>query len=163
MKKSILGSYLFSFLLLTSCNAPSSQTATTKPVLEVPSKEVIASQDAPKAIGPYSQAIKVGNTLWLAGQIALEPTTGGMVTGSIQIETTQVMANIQAVLTAAGMSIKDVVQVQVFLSDLNDYQAFNELYAEYFPENPPARAVVQAARLPRDAKVEIMMTAYKAE
>lgn len=162
MKKSLLSTFLFSLLLLTSCNAPSSETAVTKPVF-VPTKEVIASQDAPKAIGPYSQAIKVGNTLWLAGQIALEPTTGGMVTGSIQIETTQVMANIQAVLTAAGMSLKDVVQVQVFLSDLNDYQAFNELYAEYFPENPPARAVVQAARLPRDAKVEIMMTAYKAE
>lgn len=162
MKKSLLSTFLFSLLLLTSCNAPSSETAVTNPVI-VPTKEVIASQDAPKAIGPYSQAIKVGNTLWLAGQIALEPTTGGLVTGSIQIETTQVMANIQAVLTAAGMSLKDVVQVQVFLSDLNDYQAFNELYAEYFPENPPARAVVQAARLPRDAKVEIMMTAYKAE
>ncbi len=162
MKKLVLSSLLFSIVLVSACNET---TPTPEPVQQqsVEVKEVIDSPDAPKAIGPYSQAIKIGNTVWLAGQIALEPTTGGMVTGSIQIETTQVMSNIQAVLTAAGMSLKDVVQVQVFLSDLNDYQAFNDLYAEYFPENPPARAVVQAARLPRDAKVEIMMIAHKAD
>jgi 2-iminobutanoate/2-iminopropanoate deaminase len=163
MKKHILSTFLlFSLIIVSACNET---TPSPEPVQQqsVEVKEVIDSPDAPKAIGPYSQAIKIGNTVWLAGQIALEPTTGGMVTGSIQIETTQVMSNIQAVLTAAGMSLKDVVQVQVFLSDLNDYQAFNELYAEYFPENPPARAVVQAARLPRDAKVEIMMIAYKAD
>jgi 2-iminobutanoate/2-iminopropanoate deaminase len=163
MKKQFLSALLFSLFVVSACN----QTAPSRESSPAPSapvtKEVISSLDAPKAIGPYSQAIKVGNTLWLAGQIALEPTTGGMVTGSIQIETTQVMSNIQAVLSAAGMGLEDVVQVQVFLSDLNDYQAFNELYATYFTENPPARAVVQAARLPRDAKVEIMMTAHKAE
>jgi 2-iminobutanoate/2-iminopropanoate deaminase len=162
MKKTSLSLILLSFLVINACTEPAPQVQAQSQEPKVV-KEVISSPDAPKAIGPYSQAIKVGNTLWLAGQIALEPTTGGMVTGSIQIETTQVMSNIQAVLAAAGMGLKDVVQVQVFLSDLNDYQAFNELYAEYFPENAPARAVVQAARLPRDAKVEIMMTAHKAD
>jgi 2-iminobutanoate/2-iminopropanoate deaminase len=126
-----------------------------------PEKEVIASDDAPAAIGPYSQAIKVGDTVWLAGQISLDPVTGGLISGSIEIETRQVMSNIIAVLAASGLELKDVVQTQVFLTDLNEYQKFNEVYAEYFPTSPPARAVVEVSRLPRDAKVEIMMTAHR--
>jgi 2-iminobutanoate/2-iminopropanoate deaminase len=153
--------FVFSaIILLASCTPQvSGPTITQEPL--VPSKEVIASQDAPAAIGPYSQAIRVGDTVWLAGQISLDPVTGGLITGNIEIETRQVMANIENVLIAAGLELKDVVQSQVYLADLNDYQKFNEVYAEYFPSNPPARAVVQVSRLPRDAKVEIMMTAHR--
>jgi 2-iminobutanoate/2-iminopropanoate deaminase len=145
-------------ILLVSCTAP--VTEETQETV-APTKEVIVTELAPAAIGPYSQAIKVDDTVWLAGQIALDPETGEMVTGSIEIETRQVMANIEAVLKASGLGFNNIVQAQVYLTDLNDYQAFNTLYAEYFSITPPARAVVQAARLPRDAKVEIMVTAVR--
>jgi len=151
---------LSSLLLLVSCAPQASQNQVPQES-QPPTKDVIASEDAPAAIGPYSQAIRVGDTVWLAGQISLDPVTGGLITGDIEIETRQVMANIDAVLKAAGLELKDVVQTQVYLADLNDYQKFNEVYAEYFPSNPPARAVVQVSRLPRDAKVEIMMTAHR--
>ena len=124
-------------------------------------REVIAIKDAPAAIGPYSQAIRVGNTLYLAGQIAIDPATGNFVTGGIEEQTHQVLKNIQAVLQAAGFSISDVVQSQVFLSDLNNYAAMNAVYATYFQKSPPARAAIQAARLPKEALIEIMVTAVK--
>lgn len=124
-------------------------------------REVIATTDAPAAIGPYSQAIRVGNTLYLAGQIAIEPATGNLVTGGIEEQTHQVLTNIQAVLKAAGFTINDVVQSQVFLSDLNNYAAMNAVYAIYFQKSPPARATVQVKRLPKDALIEIMVTAVK--
>jgi len=124
-------------------------------------REVIATKDAPAAIGPYSQAIRVGNTLYLAGQIAVEPATGNFVTGGIEEQTHQVLTNIQAVLKAAGFTINDVVQSQVFLSDLNDYAAMNAVYAVYFQKSPPARAAVQVTRLPKDALIEIMVTAVR--
>ncbi|TKJ33950.1 MAG: hypothetical protein CEE38_19085 [Planctomycetes bacterium B3_Pla] len=124
-------------------------------------REVIATKDAPAAIGPYSQAIRVGNTLYLAGQIAIDPATGNFVTGGIEEQTHQVLKNIQAVLRAAGFSISDVVQSHVFLSDLNNYAAMNAVYATYFQESPPARAAIQAAHLPKDALIEIMVTAVK--
>jgi 2-iminobutanoate/2-iminopropanoate deaminase len=123
-------------------------------------KRVISTDKAPKAIGPYSQAIQVNNTLYLAGQIALDPLTGKMVEDKIDIQTHRVMTNLEAVLSEAGFSFDDVVQTQVFLSDLNHYKPMNEIYAEYFSNKPPARAVVQAV-LPRDALVEIMMVAQK--
>jgi len=123
-------------------------------------KRVISTDKAPKAIGPYSQAIQVNNTLYLAGQIALDPLTGKMVEDIIDIQTHRVMTNLEAVLSEAGFSFDDVVQTQVFLSDLNHYKPMNEIYAEYFSNKPPARAVVQAV-LPRDALVEIMMVAQK--
>ena len=123
-------------------------------------KRVISTDKAPKAIGPYSQAIQVNNTLYLAGQIALDPFTGKMVEDKIDIQTHRVMTNLEAVLSEAGFSFDDVVQTQVFLSDLNHYKPMNEIYAEYFSNKPPARAVVQAV-LPRDALVEIMMVAQK--
>ena len=123
-------------------------------------KRVISTDKAPKAIGPYSQAIQVNNTLYLAGQIALDPLTGKMVEDKIDIQTHRVMSNLEAVLSEAGFSFDDVVQTQVFLSDLNHYKPMNEIYAEYFSNKPPARAVVQAV-LPRDALVEIMMVAQK--
>jgi len=151
---------LSSLLLLVSC-APQAPQNPVPQESQPPTKDVIASEDAPAAIGPYSQAIRVGDTVWLAGQISLDPVTGGLISGNIEIETRQVMANIDAVLKAAGLELRDVVQTQVYLTDLNEYQKFNEVYAEYFPNNPPARAVVQVSRLPRDAKVEIMMTAHR--
>jgi 2-iminobutanoate/2-iminopropanoate deaminase len=127
-----------------------------------PARQVIATDRAPAAIGPYSQAIQAGNTLYLAGQIALDPATNEMVPGGIEAETRRVMENLGAVLDAAGFGFEEVVQSQVFLADLDDFGAMNAIYGEYFGEAPPVRATVQAARLPRDARVEIMMTAVRA-
>jgi 2-iminobutanoate/2-iminopropanoate deaminase len=124
-------------------------------------KKVIATDQAPKAIGPYSQAILVDGTLYLAGQIALDPSSGKLVEGGIEVQTRRVMKNLNAVLDAAGYRFDDVVQTQVFLSNLNHYKAMNSVYATYFDERPPARAVVEAARIPRDALVEIMMVAQR--
>jgi 2-iminobutanoate/2-iminopropanoate deaminase len=124
-------------------------------------KKVIATDQAPKAIGPYSQAILVDGTLYLAGQIALDPSSGKLVEGGIEVQTRRVMQNLNAVLDAAGYQFDNVVQTQVFLSNLNHYKAMNSVYATYFEERPPARAVVEVARIPRDALVEIMMVAQR--
>ena len=123
-------------------------------------KRVIATDEAPKAIGPYSQAIEINNSLYLAGQIGLDPSTGQLVDGGIEEQTDRVMKNLEAVLNAAGYGFENVVQTQVFVSDLNNYKAMNDVYAKYFSEAPPARAAVQAV-LPRGALVEIMMVAEK--
>lgn len=122
-------------------------------------RHVIATPDAPEAIGPYSQGVQVGSTLYLAGQIALDPATGEMVAGGIEAETRQVMENLGAVLRAAGLGFEHVVQSQVFLVDLDEFAAMNGVYGEYFGEAPPARATVQVAGLPRNARVEILLTA----
>ncbi len=124
-------------------------------------KVVIRTDKAPKAIGPYSQAIKVGNQLYLAGQIAIDPESSQFVEGGIEEQTHQVLKNIQAVLSEAGYNFKDVVQTQIFLLDMNDYATINKIYASYFKEDFPARAVVQVERLPKDALIEIMMVAVK--
>ena len=124
-------------------------------------KKVIVTTKAPAAIGPYSQAVYIDDVLYLAGQIALDPATGQLVAGGIEAQTQRVMQNLGAVLEASGFSFDDVVQVQVYLSDLNNYAAMNVVYAEYFEDDPPARAVVEAARIPRDALVEIMMVAQQ--
>ena len=124
-------------------------------------REVISTPDAPAAIGPYSQGIRVGNTLYLAGQIALDPATGKLVEGDIEAQTHRVLKNLGAVLKAASFNYSDVVQVQAYLADLHDYKAMNDVYATYFSESKPARAVVEAARIPRDALIEIMMVAVK--
>ncbi len=124
-------------------------------------KEIISTNEAPKAIGPYSQAVRVGNTLYLSGQIAIDPIKGKMIHGDIEQQTHQVLKNIKAVLNASGFILGDVVQSQVFLSDLNNYGKMNKVYASYFIKDPPARAAIQAARLPLDALVEIMVTAAK--
>jgi 2-iminobutanoate/2-iminopropanoate deaminase len=126
-----------------------------------PTRQVIETDRAPAAIGPYSQAILVGSTLYLAGQIALDPATNEMVPGGIEAETRRVMENLAAVLEGAEFGFDDVVQSQVFLADLDDFGAMNAVYGEYFGDAPPVRATVQAARLPRDARVEIMMTAVR--
>ena len=123
-------------------------------------KEAIETNKAPEAIGPYSQAIEIDNTLYLAGQIGLDPTSGKLVDGGIEKQTDRVMKNLQAVLDAAGYTFDNVVQTQVFVADLNDYKAMNDVYAKYFSDAPPARAAVQAV-LPRGALVEIMMVAKR--
>ena len=122
-------------------------------------KEAISSAGAPKAIGPYSQAVKAGQLLFLSGQVALDPATGQMVEGGIAEQTRRVFENLAAVLAAAGRSFADVVRTTVFLADMNDFVAMNEIYGQYFKEPYPARATVQVARLPKDARVEIDLIA----
>lgn len=124
-------------------------------------RQVISTDAAPDAIGPYSQAIQAGNTIYCSGQIGIDPETGNLVTGGTAAETRQAMDNLQAVLEEANASMSDVVQTKVFVSDLDDYGAMNEVYASYFEEAPPARAAVQADSLPAGAQVEIMVTAVK--
>ena len=118
-------------------------------------KQIIATDRAPRAIGPYSQAVRTGNMLFASGQIPIDPATGEFVAGGIAEQTEQVMRNLSQVFAAAGASLNQVVKTTVFLADMNDFTAMNEVYGRYFDENPPARATVQAGRLPRDAKVEI--------
>ena len=127
----------------------------------VPTKDAIATKEAPAAIGPYSQAIKTGNLLFLSGQIAIDPTTNQMSTGSVEEQTKQALDNLDAVLKAGGMTMENVVNTTVFLKDVNDFGKMNAVYATYFKERPPARATVQVARLPRDALVEISAIASK--
>ena len=118
-------------------------------------KEIIATENAPGAIGPYSQAVKAGNMVFCSGQIPIDVATGEFVSDDVAEQTRQVLKNLSAVLEAAGTSLNNVVKTTVFLADMNDFAAMNEIYAEYFSENKPARATVQAARLPKDARVEI--------
>jgi len=126
-------------------------------------KEVIKSPKAPAAIGPYSQAIKVGNTLYCSGQIAIDPATGELVNESIENETKQVLENLGAVLKEAGMDYSDVVRTTVFMSDMENYGRINSVYAQYFTEDPPARAAVQVANLPKYVNVEISCIAVKTD
>ena len=115
----------------------------------------VSTDKAPGAIGPYSQAVKAGGMVFCSGQIPIDPVTGEFVSGGVAEQTEQVLKNLSAVLEAAGASLKTVVKTTVFLADMGDFAAMNEVYGRYFNENKPARATVQAARLPRDAKVEI--------
>jgi 2-iminobutanoate/2-iminopropanoate deaminase len=117
--------------------------------------EVIATDKAPGAIGPYSQAIKVGTLVFTAGQIPLDPATGKLVEGDIAVQTERVMQNLTAVLEAAGTSMSRVVKTTCFLANLDDFAQFNEVYGRYFGENRPARSTIQAARLPAGANVEV--------
>ena len=118
-------------------------------------KEIIATESAPRAIGPYSQAVRAGNLIFASGQIPIDPATGEFVSDEITEQTEQVLRNISAVFEAAGASLNEVVKTTVFLADMDDFTAMNDVYARFFGEHRPARATVQAARLPRDAKVEI--------
>ncbi|MGZ5436145.1 MAG: RidA family protein [Pyrinomonadaceae bacterium] len=118
-------------------------------------KEILATERAPRAIGPYSQAVRSGNFLFASGQIPIDPATGEFVAGGITEQTEQVMRNVSAILEAAGAGLQQVVKTTVFLADMDDFTAMNEVYGRFFGEDPPARATVQAARLPRDARVEI--------
>jgi len=118
-------------------------------------KQTIASSGAPKAIGPYSPAVRAGQLLFVSGQVPLDPATGQMVDGGIAEQTRRVLDNVGALLTAGGRSFADVVRTTIFLADMNDFAAVNEIYGQYFSEPYPARATVQVARLPKDARVEI--------
>ncbi len=118
-------------------------------------RQTITTEKAPGAIGPYSQCVKANGFLFLSGQVALDPASGKLVAVDTRTQTERVMENLRAVLEAAGSSMEKVVKTTVYLADLHDFTAMNEVYGRYFPKDPPARSTVQAARLPRDAKVEI--------
>jgi len=122
-------------------------------------KEVISTEKAPKAIGPYSQAIKAGGFIFTAGQVALDPSTGQLIEGDVARQTVRVLESLKGIMEAAGSSLDHAVKTTVYLKDMGDFAAMNEVYARYFGANPPARSTVEAARLPRDVRVEIDLIA----
>jgi len=147
MKKILLLSILL--ISLTGCSQ------------HVSEREVISSPDAPAAIGPYSQAIKANNMIFLAGQLGMDPITGKFAGDDFESQTRQALENQKAVLTHAGFVLEDVVQCQVFVTDLENYPAFNAIYQEYFTQDFPARAVLEVSQIPADGLIEIMMIAVK--
>jgi 2-iminobutanoate/2-iminopropanoate deaminase len=122
---------------------------------------IISTDRAPAAIGPYSQAVQAGNTLYLSGQLGIEPETGEFAQGGFEAQARQALENQKAVLEAAGFSLAQVVQCQVFVKDMNQYPVFNEIYSQYFKQDFPARAVLEVARIPKDGLIEIMMIAVQ--
>jgi 2-iminobutanoate/2-iminopropanoate deaminase len=118
-------------------------------------KEIIATKNAPAAVGPYSQGVRVGNLLFTAGQVAIDPATGKVVDGDIAVQTHQVMLNLQAILEAAGSSLDQVIKTTVFLYDMDHFGAMNQVYGQFFKGAPPARSTVQVSRLPLSVLVEI--------
>jgi len=143
-------------LLLVCCFAVLAQTK-DKPGKGT--REVVESKDAPKAIGPYSQAIKAGGFVFCSGQIALDPATGQLVPGDISAQTDRVLKNLSAVLAAAGTDLDHAVKTTVFLKNMSDFAAMNEVYGRYFKTAPPARSTIGVVQLPRDALVEIDVVA----
>jgi 2-iminobutanoate/2-iminopropanoate deaminase len=125
------------------------------------SKTVVYSDKAPEPIGPYSQAIQVGNMLFLSGQIAIERSSGKMITADIEAETNQVMTNVGEILKSAGMGFSNIVKTTIFLKDMNAFPRVNEIYGKYFQSAPPARETVEVSRLPKDVNVEISCIALK--
>jgi len=124
-------------------------------------REIVATESAPQAIGPYSQAIRIGDFVFTSGQIPIDPQTGAFVEGGIAEQTERVLRNLAEVLRAAGTGLEGVVKTTVFLADMDDFAAMNEVYGRFFSSEPPARSTVQAARLPRDARVEIEAIAVR--
>ncbi|MEM0016100.1 MAG: RidA family protein [Saccharolobus sp.] len=125
-------------------------------------KEIIYTENAPKPIGPYSQAVKVGDTLYVSGQLPVDPKTNEIIGKTIEEQTTRVLENIKEILKSAGYSLEDVAIVFVFLKDIKDFQKFNEIYSKYFSQKAPARVTVEVSRLPRDVLIEIALIAQKA-
>lgn len=121
--------------------------------------QIIHTENAPKAIGPYSQAVKAGNMLFVSGQVPFVPETMEIVEGDVKAQTAQSLKNVQAILTEAGLDFSHVVKSTVFIKDMNEFAQINEVYAQFFGENKPARACVEVARLPKDVKVEIEVIA----
>lgn len=124
-------------------------------------RKAIQTERAPKALGPYSQAVQVGQSLYVSGQLGIDPTAGRLVDGGTADQARQALLNIQAIVTAAGFSMQDVVQVQIYLADMADFPAVNEVYKTFFQEPYPARAAVQAAGLPAGGRIEILAVAQK--
>jgi len=123
-------------------------------------REIIATDKAPAAIGPYSQGVKVGNFIFVSGQIPIDPKTGKIVGNDIMVQTKRVLENIKAVLEAAGANLTNVVKTTVYLVDMYDFNTMNEIYATYFSENPPARSTVEVSKLPKGSKIEVDVIAY---
>jgi 2-iminobutanoate/2-iminopropanoate deaminase len=123
---------------------------------------VVYSPLAPEPIGPYSQAVLAGNMIFVSGQIAIQKSSGNLITGNVAGETTQVMTNLEQVLKAAGLTFANVVKCSIFLKDMNDFPEVNRIYGQYFTENPPARETVEVSRLPKDVNVEISCIAVVA-
>ena len=126
-------------------------------------RQAVATDKAPKAIGPYSQAVRAGNLLFVSGQVPIDPATGALIEGDIAAQTHRVMRNLSAILEAAGASMDQVVRCTVYLADMNDFAAMNDVYGSYFSQPAPARATIQAVRLPKDARVEIDVIASLAQ
>ncbi|WP_072150330.1 RidA family protein [Candidatus Kryptobacter tengchongensis] len=124
-------------------------------------KKIVYTEKAPKPVGPYSQAVIAGDFIFTAGQIPIDPKTNQVVQGDIKEQTKQVLENLKAVLEASGATFDDVVKVTVYMRDLNEFSAMNEIYSEYFKNSPPARTTVEVSRLPRDVKVEIDLIAVR--
>ena len=124
-------------------------------------KSVIYSSQAPEPIGPYSQAVEAGNMVFISGQIALDRSTGNLLTGSIEVETQKVMENLKEILTAAKLDFSKVVKCSIFLKDMNNFPKVNAVYGEYFKQDPPARETVEVSRLPKDVNVEISCIAVR--
>lgn len=122
-------------------------------------KDVISTDKGPKAIGPYSQAIRANGFIFVSGQVAFDPATGQLVEGDVGKQTARVLDNLKAIVEAAGSSLEKAIRATVFLKDMNDFTAMNEVYARYFSHQPPARSTVEVARLPRDVRVEIDLIA----
>jgi 2-iminobutanoate/2-iminopropanoate deaminase len=118
-------------------------------------RQAVATDKAPKAIGPYSQGVRAGNLLFVSGQVPIDPATGNIIDGDIAAQTDRVMRNLAAILEAGGATMDNVVRCTVYLADMNDFAAMNEVYGSYFSQPAPARATIQAVRLPKDARVEI--------
>ena len=124
-----------------------------------PMKKIISTNEAPAAVGPYSQAVRAGSMVFCAGQIPLDPKSGQIVSGDIAAQTRRVLDNVTAVLKAEGLTFEHIVKTTIFLTDLNDFQAVNEIYGSYFKQQPPARSTVQVSALPKGAHVEIEVIA----
>jgi 2-iminobutanoate/2-iminopropanoate deaminase len=122
-------------------------------------KEIIYTEKAPKPIGPYSQAVKIGNLIFVSGQIPLDPKSNNVVNGGIKEQTAQVLENIKAILEASGSGLNKVLMSFVYLKNMNDFQGFNEVYSMYFKDNPPARVTVEVSKLPKDVLIEIAVIA----
>ncbi len=124
-------------------------------------KSVVYTPNAPEPIGPYSQAVLAGNMLFVSGQIAIQKSSGNLIIGNIEDETTQVMINLSEILKVAGLTFDDVVKSTIFLKDMGSFPKVNDIYGQYFPDNPPARETVEVSRLPKDVNVEISCIAVK--
>jgi 2-iminobutanoate/2-iminopropanoate deaminase len=150
--------WLLPLLVLGCVGCTASQPAGSA---DAGAKQVVMTKLAPAPVGPYSQAVIKDDVLYVAGQIALDPQSGNLVNPNIEAETRQVLENVKAIVTAAGLTMADVMTVTVYLTDLRDFNAMNGIYAQYFPERPPARTTVQVAALPRNARIEISVIAEK--